>query len=432
MAARGCSRALGCRGRPRPGDRGSRPARSAAGTRRPRRSRATSRTRSSGRQVRRPSTVRRRARVRPMSPTWISGSRGSRMRWRRPRARMSATSPGPVRRAASVSGCWPIADRFRSFALRPGIDLVMDATDFPARLAGADLVITGEGRIDAQTAYGKTALGVAQRAAAAGVPCIAVGGGVEPEGIVALAAVGAMTVPVVERPQTVEEAMAAGPAPVERCGERLARLVSIAAGQVDSERRPQRWSGEQHTAMEPPKRPSAPRRVKPRRARRVPASASSRIPGGPGRSASSAIGRGSSRSCIDGLAGLYGHPTWQRRLDPTSELILTILTQNSADTNAEVAFEALRARYPGSGAVEAHNPGAGWGGDGPARRRRARLGAPSSSRHSPSWSRRSGRAASATRRRHGSRRPCGRSARNAATTPSSSSATCRPSRRATG
>ena len=55
-------------------------------------------------------------------------------------------------------------DRFRSFALRPGVDLVMEATDFDARLARADLVITGEGRIDAQTAFGKTALGVATRA----------------------------------------------------------------------------------------------------------------------------------------------------------------------------------------------------------------------------------------------------------------------------
>jgi endonuclease-3 len=67
---------------------------------------------------------------------------------------------------------------------------------------------------------------------------------------------------------------------------------------------------------------------------------------------------------LDELAGLYGRPTWQRRLDPTSELILTILTQNSADINAEVAFEALRARYTGDGAVQAHNPGAGWGGGG--------------------------------------------------------------------
>ncbi len=67
---------------------------------------------------------------------------------------------------------------------------------------------------------------------------------------------------------------------------------------------------------------------------------------------------------LDGLAGYYGRPTWERRLDPTSELILTILTQNSADTNAEVAFEALRRTYPGGGEARPHNPGAGWGGEG--------------------------------------------------------------------
>lgn len=120
-----------------------------------------------------------------------------------------------------------IADRFRSFALRPGVELLMEATDFARHLASSDLVVTGEGRIDAQTAFGKTALGVARRAAEAGVPCIAVGGGVEPDGIEALAAVGALAVPVSERPQSVEAAMAAGTAPVERCGERIARLASI-------------------------------------------------------------------------------------------------------------------------------------------------------------------------------------------------------------
>jgi glycerate kinase len=118
--------------------------------------------------------------------------------------------------------------RFRSFALRPGVELLMDATDFDVRLARAGLVITGEGRIDAQTGFGKTALGVARRAAAAGVPCIAVGGGVEVDGIEALADVGAIAVPVVERPQTVEAAMAAGTDPLVRCGTRVARLVSLA------------------------------------------------------------------------------------------------------------------------------------------------------------------------------------------------------------
>jgi endonuclease III len=50
---------------------------------------------------------------------------------------------------------------------------------------------------------------------------------------------------------------------------------------------------------------------------------------------------------LDGLASAYGHPTWQRVHDPTSELVLTILSQNSADVNAEQAFEALRRAYPG-------------------------------------------------------------------------------------
>jgi endonuclease-3 len=67
---------------------------------------------------------------------------------------------------------------------------------------------------------------------------------------------------------------------------------------------------------------------------------------------------------LDGLASIYGHQAWERRLDPTSELILTILTQNSADTNAENAFEALRTAYPGDGEIEEHRPGTGWGGKG--------------------------------------------------------------------
>jgi endonuclease III len=67
---------------------------------------------------------------------------------------------------------------------------------------------------------------------------------------------------------------------------------------------------------------------------------------------------------LDSLAGRYGRPTWQRRLDPTSELILTILTQNTADTNAEKAFEGLRAAFPSGGPIEIHEPGIGWGGAG--------------------------------------------------------------------
>jgi glycerate kinase len=122
-----------------------------------------------------------------------------------------------------------IQDRFASFALRPGVELAMEAAGFAAKLAAADLVVTGEGRIDASTAYGKTALAVARRAREAGVPCVAVGGGVLPEGIEALGAFGAVAVPVVERLMTLEEAVAAGTAPIERAGARVAALIRIGA-----------------------------------------------------------------------------------------------------------------------------------------------------------------------------------------------------------
>jgi endonuclease III len=50
---------------------------------------------------------------------------------------------------------------------------------------------------------------------------------------------------------------------------------------------------------------------------------------------------------LDRLGQRYDHPSWAGpRLDPVSELVLTILSQNTADTNSFRAFTALRARYP--------------------------------------------------------------------------------------
>ncbi len=147
-----------------------------------------------------------------------------------------------------------LAGRLGRLEFQPGVELVMAETGFAAKLAEADLVLTGEGRIDAQTAFGKTAMGVARRATAAGRPIVAqtafgktamgvarrataagrpivaVGGGATVEGISDLGRLGVVVVPVVEAPQSVEAAMAAGAAPIERCGERIARLVSIGIG----------------------------------------------------------------------------------------------------------------------------------------------------------------------------------------------------------
>jgi endonuclease-3 len=71
---------------------------------------------------------------------------------------------------------------------------------------------------------------------------------------------------------------------------------------------------------------------------------------------------------LDRLAESNGRPVWQPRLDPISELILTILSANSADVNAEVAFGALRNRYPSgptpAGASTEPRFMPGWGGVG--------------------------------------------------------------------
>lgn len=63
---------------------------------------------------------------------------------------------------------------------RPGFDLVAEYTRFDDRLAASDLLITGEGRLDAQTAFGKGPGAAARRARAAGKPVIVLAGAVEP------------------------------------------------------------------------------------------------------------------------------------------------------------------------------------------------------------------------------------------------------------
>lgn len=66
--------------------------------------------------------------------------------------------------------------RFADAVLRPGFDMVADALGLEDRVARADVVITGEGSLDAQTLSGKGPAGVARMARAAGVTVVGVGG----------------------------------------------------------------------------------------------------------------------------------------------------------------------------------------------------------------------------------------------------------------
>lgn len=70
---------------------------------------------------------------------------------------------------------------FLDAKLKSGVDLIMEAVGFEEKLQRVDLIITGEGKIDAQTAYGKVPVGVAKLAQTKGIPVIAIGGQVTPD-----------------------------------------------------------------------------------------------------------------------------------------------------------------------------------------------------------------------------------------------------------
>ena len=66
--------------------------------------------------------------------------------------------------------------------LRPGVDIVLDAVLPESELRAADIVVTGEGRFDGQTAMGKAPVGIARRAKACGCKVIVLAGSVEHSG----------------------------------------------------------------------------------------------------------------------------------------------------------------------------------------------------------------------------------------------------------
>ncbi|MEQ4299876.1 glycerate kinase [Plantactinospora sp. B6F1] len=89
-------------------------------------------------------------------------------------------TPGPRVRdragAGAAGGVGFAALGFLGARFRPGIELLLDLLGFPEAVAGADLVVTGEGSLDAQSLHGKAPVGVAGAAARAGVPTVAVAG----------------------------------------------------------------------------------------------------------------------------------------------------------------------------------------------------------------------------------------------------------------
>ena len=116
---------------------------------------------------------------------------------------------------------------FAGAKLQAGIDIVLEVTDFANRIQGSDLVITGEGRLDYQTAFGKTPAGVAKIAQQHNIPVIAIAGSVT-EDIDKLYAIGIdAVVDIFHEPMSLETAMVNASKLITIAAERAARLIGI-------------------------------------------------------------------------------------------------------------------------------------------------------------------------------------------------------------
>lgn len=116
---------------------------------------------------------------------------------------------------------------FTQAVLQKGIEIVIEYTGLKEKLAGADVVFTGEGGIDFQTKFGKTPYGVARAAKAGGQKVIAVAGYIG-EGIDALYEEGFTAIfGIVPGASGLEKLLAEGPQNVERTCENIARILKL-------------------------------------------------------------------------------------------------------------------------------------------------------------------------------------------------------------
>ena len=111
--------------------------------------------------------------------------------------------------------------------IESGVDLLLDHNGFDAALTGAGLVITGEGKLDSQTLGGKGPLGAAQRARNAGVPTVALVGGLDAPAEALREAGFAAVLPITPRPCALQEALEQADAWLADSARRLGDVLAI-------------------------------------------------------------------------------------------------------------------------------------------------------------------------------------------------------------
>jgi glycerate kinase len=116
---------------------------------------------------------------------------------------------------------------FLGATLKKGVDIVVETVRLEERIKGCDLVITGEGRMDFQTVYGKTPFGVAKTAMKYGIPVVAICGSIG-EGAEVLYENGFDSVfSIVDKSMSLEEAMVNSKELLQNCSERVIRTLCM-------------------------------------------------------------------------------------------------------------------------------------------------------------------------------------------------------------
>ena len=116
---------------------------------------------------------------------------------------------------------------FLDASLVKGFDMIAGVVGLNELISEADLVITGEGRMDAQTRFGKTPYGVAQMARKLGKPVIGVAGTLDEDAAVLYEEGFNLLMPIQEKPGDLEYSLKNGKELLERTGERMARLLKM-------------------------------------------------------------------------------------------------------------------------------------------------------------------------------------------------------------
>lgn len=113
-----------------------------------------------------------------------------------------------------------------------GIELVLEMVNFYQRIEGAHLIITGEGAIDSQTAYGKVPFGVGKIAQKKRVPVVALAGSVS--GKLDLLRENGITAffPIIDGPMSLDQAMEKGESLVEKISQEVVRLFFAACKEL--------------------------------------------------------------------------------------------------------------------------------------------------------------------------------------------------------